>query len=193
MDMIKPTRKEIVLGKSRHLGNAHGQDKFPVFNPNDTLKTTIKEQTENTKHMLMGGKNLNTGYEKHIHQPVHVQRDTTSVEYFGDSSAPSYLSQPVSHDQYEEANFNPTREVVSKLDRINSGNMKLTNNYQNITSVPTRKIFTKAQFGDFTKVGTGIGVYGELSGKNTREIHNNRHSAETISCLQQNPFNRSII
>tara|TARA_Y100000389_G_scaffold101367_1_gene98144 strand:- start:6336 stop:7952 length:1617 start_codon:yes stop_codon:yes gene_type:complete len=192
MDLIKPTRKEIVLGKSRNIGNAHGQDKFPVFNPNDTLKTTIKEQTENTKHMLMGGKNLNTGYEKHVHQPVAVQRDTTNVQYFGDSSAPSYLSQPTSYDQYEEANFNPTKEIVSKLDRINSGNMKLTNNYQNITSMPNRKTFTPQQFGSFSKVGAGVGVYGELNGKNTREIHNNRNSSDILSSLQDNPFNRSI-
>ena len=65
MDVLRPSRKENVIGNMRPMGNASGRGGVmnePVWNPADTPAHTIREQTEGTKHMLMGGTDEANGY-----------------------------------------------------------------------------------------------------------------------------------
>ena len=65
MDVLRPSRKENVIGNMRPMGNASGRGGVmnePIWNPADTPAHTIREQTEGTKHMLMGGTDEANGY-----------------------------------------------------------------------------------------------------------------------------------
>ena len=71
MDIIKPTRKENVIGNMRPTGNVNAgvQLKHRIWNPNDTPKTTIKEQTENAKHNNHGHRYYDGGHTTNTHHP----------------------------------------------------------------------------------------------------------------------------
>ena len=89
LDLLRPTRKQNVIGNMRPMGNVqgvNGNHAEPVWNPNDTPAPTIREQTENTKHMLMGGAKQNDGYMTTKPRPVAQERDTTSCYYGGNIS-----------------------------------------------------------------------------------------------------------
>ena len=89
LDLLRPTRKQNVIGNMRPMGNVqgvNGNHAEPVWNPNDTPAPTIREQTENTKHMLMGGARTNAdGYL--TTKPMFSKRDSTTCYYGGNSSA----------------------------------------------------------------------------------------------------------
>ena len=87
VDILRPSRKENVIGNLRANGNAGSTvSNLPVFNPADRLKTTIKEMTAGAQ----AGKYQNLqvagggGYESNAYQPINNQRDSTNVMYFGD-------------------------------------------------------------------------------------------------------------
>lgn len=193
MDMLRPSRKENVIGNMRPMGNAKGPQTQPVFNPADTAKTTIKEQTAATKHFVQGGHDRGGGYSTHQYQPVSVQRDTTNCQYIGNSSAGSNIEKPtVYNDYYKNSNLNPNKEVVSKVDRFNQGNHNLYNANQYLTTMSNTATSAAQMIPNMPKSISNVSNYGELSGKNTRERYNNRNSAHMVSALSSNPFAKSL-
>ena len=88
-DVLRPTRKQNVIGNARGAGNVKSgvTEKNVIWNPNDRAKTTIKEQTENTHSNKPGGWALNSGHTTNPHQPVYGQRDTTTCPFVGNPSA----------------------------------------------------------------------------------------------------------
>merc|ERR1711871_3250 len=63
LDVLRPTRKENVIGAFRKVGNAGGIARGSVWNPADRPQTTIREQTEITKHTTQPSRDLGGGYE----------------------------------------------------------------------------------------------------------------------------------
>ena len=84
LDVLRPSRKQNVVGNMRPTGNALG--KFSVsnnviWNPADKLRTTIKEQTIKNEYVKQGGTNRDAGYINNkqillhnsvIQQQVHI-------------------------------------------------------------------------------------------------------------------------
>ena len=193
MDMLRPSRKQNVIGNKRQMGNARGPQTQPVFNPADTTRTTIREQTEATKYIIQGGQNKNAGHTTNQYQPVSVQRDTTNCQYIGNSSAGDGTTKPqVYSDYYNNSNLNPNKEVVSKVDRFNQGNHNLYNNYQNLTTMSNTASQAAPMLPNMPKSISSISNYGQISGKNTREIHMNRNTNAMVSALNSNPFAKSL-
>ena len=63
IDIIKPSRKEELINNYRQEGMiGGGYNKQRTWNPNEQLKTTIKEQTGLNKHSLQPSMNLGSGY-----------------------------------------------------------------------------------------------------------------------------------
>lgn len=88
MDLLRPTRKENVVGNLRMAGNANGTTNIGgyVYNPADRTKTTIREMTENRKeHNFINNQNEVGGYGYIVNKqrPVNQARDTTNTEYIG--------------------------------------------------------------------------------------------------------------
>jgi len=101
MDLLRPTRKENVVGNLRQSGNAApAVTAGVVYNPADRTKTTIREMTENRPdHMFVNNQQSAGGYGYTVNkqQSTNQQRDTTACEYIGvggnteaTSNAPTY-------------------------------------------------------------------------------------------------------
>ena len=119
LDVLRPSRKENVIGNMRPNGNAggtYGVNEARVWNPADRTKTTIKEQTiDNIRPNGNPGGTYGVnegGYLAAEYQPVDNQRDTTSCPYTGDAGAtPWSTAGPVYNAAYN-ANLNPNKEVL---------------------------------------------------------------------------------
>ena len=70
LDILRPSRKQNVVGNMRPTGNARGKwavSNNVIWNPADKAKTTIKEQTEKTIYIKQGSK-----YDGHVNQITAV-------------------------------------------------------------------------------------------------------------------------
>lgn len=88
MDILRPTRKENVIGNMRPVGNAGTKETLAgyVYNPAERAKTTIREMTENRpEHYTINNQKESGGFGYLVNkqQDVGQQRDTTNCEYIG--------------------------------------------------------------------------------------------------------------
>ena len=193
-DVLKPTAKENVIGNARGPGNVSGINTYPVHNPRDQPRTTIRQQTTDTKHIMLGGTSGQGGHFIANYQPNHTQRATTSTEY---TPAPSAIAGTTFARAYNaEYNHRPhTRKEPTLAGREPAGNGKLMGNTQNITSRRT-KVYnpsTHAQV-NMPKTVMGAANYPKLSGTNRREvtIQGERITPDLLSPFQENPYTHSI-
>jgi len=129
LDVLRPSRKENVVGNLRPNGNASTTvSHMPVYNPADRTKTTIKEQTGH----LLDNNHLNLqnqradAYVVSKQTPVLQERDTTNVSYSGTASA-NTASMTYDAGYAQRNNVNKTY-----VNRPNHGTAQTFNNYQNI-------------------------------------------------------------
>ena len=175
MDIMKFTRKSNVIGNARPMGNASGKNGVSngvIWNPSDSLKTTIKEQTENNYYIKQGFTNKGGGYYSRVYQPTDTQRDTTSVAYTGGADKGNGLKL---YDADYNARLNPNREVLSKVDRYNIGNHKLYNNHVNMTKVSNTATHEVQCVPNMPKINGSLQTFGELN-NNPRERSINAES-----------------
>ena len=132
LDILRPSRKENFVGNLRPNGNVGtAVSHQPVYNPADRLKTTIKEQTVGkigSDHVNVEAQRADA-YLVSEHQPVSVNRDTTSTSYSG-NAAPVGYGANVNYDAAYRQRNNPNKSY--KL-RPNQGGISNFNNGQNIS------------------------------------------------------------
>ena len=87
-DVLRPTRKENVIGNIRLSGNVQksGGGGEYVYNPNDMTKTTIREMTEDSPFHLNVQRQQHQGYLLSQDTPTDTQRMTTSCQSYGGAS-----------------------------------------------------------------------------------------------------------
>ena len=198
MDMLRPSRKENVIGNMRPMGNASGRGGVmnePVWNPADTPAHTIKEQTENTKHMLMGGANEVDGYKILNMYAVEQQRQTTNNSNVNGYSAANGTAGPRVVDSDYNANLNGNKQIISRVDRYNIGNSSLASHAQNVTTFSNTATKPDEMYGNnFTKAIPSMQTHGRVAGKNTRNssIDCARNTPAMISAFNQNPYTQSL-
>ena len=131
VDILKPSKKEELINNYRQEGIiSGGYIKQRTWDPNNKLKTTIKEQTSINKYKSHPSKNNGMGYITNKHHAVKNQRDTTNKPYVSQANqnyGKGYLTneyQPVQN-QRDTTNFS----YVSQPNK-NNGNGYLTNEYQ---------------------------------------------------------------
>jgi len=190
LDVLRPTRKENVIGAARKVGNAGGISRGNVWNPADRTQTTIREQTENTKHNLQPSMDLGGGYETNPQYARQTQKQSTHCSYT--SIASSNNNKPLTYNSAYNANLNPNKEVISRS-RINHGNTSSFNSSKNIR---TSKIGINHQAQMFPTMPSSIkniSNIGELSGRNTREVNQiNRNNPQLLSARNNNPYAHSL-
>ena len=196
LDIIKPTRKENVIGNARPMGNASGKygvQNGRVWKPSDQPKTTIKEQTENNNYVTQGFHDHGGGYTTNPNQAIYNQRDTTNCQFIGNTSArPGTTRGPVYNAAYN-ANLNPNREKISKVNRYNIGNQSLYNSNQNMTNLRNTATNPSQITPNLPKRSANMSTIGQMSGKNTRETtHSVRNSGDLLSPFENNPFTHNI-
>ena len=132
LDFLRPTRKEDVVDNMRSGGNlgttvSNGQ----IFNPADRTKTTIKEMTEaelDCNHMNVQHQSANA-YLVSKHQPVGVQRDSTTSSHTGVAGSNGFNATKSYEAEYKQRNnVNKTQ-----TNRPNQGGMQLFTQTDNIS------------------------------------------------------------
>jgi hypothetical protein len=197
LDLLRPTRKQNVIGNMRPMGNVqgvNGNHAEPVWNPNDTPAPTIREQTENTKHIMMGGGGNADGYLIKKDRPVPQERDTTSVAYYNNVGAQGGTTAPRPYDADYNARLNPNKQIISKVDRYNIGNSSLTSHAQNITTFSNTATNQAQVIPSMPKCAATQQTIGELSGKHTREraVNCQRNNPGMVQAFNNNPYSQSL-
>ena len=198
MDMLRPSRKENVIGNMRPMGNASGRGGVmnePIWNPADTPAHTIREQTEGTKHMLMGGTDEANGYMIKKMNAVEQQRETTNCQSLNGYSAANGTARARVVDADYNARLNTNKQVISRVDRYNIGNSSLASHAQNVTTFSNTATKPAEIYGNnFCKQTPSMSTHGRVAGKNTRNssIDCARNTPAMVSAFNQNPYTQSL-
>jgi hypothetical protein len=134
LDILRPTRKENVVGNINPSGNVSTiANAGVVWNPADRTKTTIREMTEgklDMNHLNVGNQTDGGAYTVSLQQPITNQRDTTNINYSGNATGGSSNTAVQSYN----AAYNNQRINVNKSyeSRPNAGGMTMWNGVENI-------------------------------------------------------------
>jgi hypothetical protein len=197
LDILKPSRKENVVGNLRPYENA----KMPVsagamFNPADRTPTTIKETTVG----LVGFDHLNVerqaaaGYLVSQNTPFETERATTSVDYLGGpGGAVTHMGNQVYNAAYNQRNnVNKTYKNIT-----NHGAMSLFNSNTNVqidridadrmnhrTMAPTNA----------PAMIPSIDIHGKMTMPQSYDEGklNERINPDILNAFRQNPYTHSL-
>jgi hypothetical protein len=129
LDILRPTRKENVIGTIRPNGNVQWSNgsAAPIWNPADRTKTTIREQTEDgNQHLYVTNQSDGGGYQTNMQQAVGQERDTTNRMNYGNAvGAGQAMSQ---ESAYRQRNNN----LKTAKNRPNGGNTSVFNSNINM-------------------------------------------------------------
>jgi len=200
LDVLRPSRRENVIGNLRTYGDAGTTvSNSYLINPNDRTPTTIRETTEYSKFHLQSNSGVlqNGGaYTVAKHQPITTARMNQHGFYSGNSSAGEHSRQPRNYEaEYRQRNNDIKSSVING--RLVPGNMALLNNQVNITNQDNASYLKN----DRAPVGSvpygsvpSIDQVGRLQGKQTlySGSHAERSNGDVLSQLKGNPYALSI-
>ena len=191
IDILRPSRKEIVIGSIRSSGNVQLSQggAQPIYNPGDRTRTTVREQTEKgTQHQYIQGQK-DGGYKVSEQQKVFQERDTTSVQYIGNINGPEQsMSQYASYNQRN----NPNKTFDN---RPNQGNMSMFNSNINVSLRND-----EAQQNTRAYVGTSninaipsIATYGSINMPQEKTSQGtDRINPDILTAFKNNPYTHSL-
>jgi hypothetical protein len=135
MDMLKPTRKDETINNVRVYGDAGTSSmvKGPVYNPQDTTSTTIKETTLYSPNFNINNQKEGI-YVNNYTAPGNTQRDTTSCEYY--TAAGGYAT-GFGDMSYEAAYRQHNNDIKSQTiaNRPNQGGTQIFNQQMNLSTI----------------------------------------------------------
>jgi len=195
MDVMRPSRKEDVIGSIRPTGNAGSiVSEVPVFNPADRTKTTIRQMTEGK----LDGTHLNLerqtsdGYLVTKQQSVDVQRDTTNTSYIGNAGPHSRNANQTYDAAYRQRN-NPNKTYVN---RPNQGGTQIFNQNENISIQKQDQYLNDRASMSYGGPSTipSTDTYGKI---NTPQYYDqcqgcDRINPDILSAFKQNPYTQSL-
>ena len=200
MDILKPSRKENVIGNARLYGYVQksGAGGEYIYNRNQTenrVRTTHKESYVDSPYHLNIEKQNNGAYLITKQQPVQVQRDTTNTDEMG----PAGSTQQGVHlqDMYwaQRNNANKVQAPASfhgNMKLLNSDiNMRLNNKClpQEREHIPSNGPFgvtpSSQQIGIDQSVPQGISY-------DKNRIGTDRINPDILDAFKQNPYTQSL-
>lgn len=200
MDFLRPTRKEDVVDNMRSSGNAGTTvPNGKLFNPADRTKTTIREMTEadlDCNHLNIQHQSANA-YLVSQQQPVHVQRDTTSVSHTGVAGSSGFNATKSYEAEYKQRNnINKTQ-----INRPNQGGTQMFNQNDNI-SISKRDgdrdnnrlwVPSSGNTAGFTARGATENISRvKVSESYDKNINTDRIAPEILSAFKSNPYTQSL-
>ena len=203
MDLLRPSRKQNVIGTIRPTGNAStAVPNHTIVNPKDRLKTTMKETTINNEYAPainsnQGGNAYLANVEMGANKPTPQQRDYTNCEYInGVGNTVGTANAPVYNAAYN-ARLNPNREILAQ-NRAPSGNMKLYNQNINIKIDKTdsdRKtqrdpVYNTARMTTIPSMSTMGITNGRVSIGSGQQCE--RNSADLLKAFHCNPYTKPL-
>ena len=199
LDVLRPSRKENVIGNLRLYENAGSQvPSSYIYNPADAPAPTIRETTEINPHILGVNSNQYGGGYKAVNiSNLATERDTTNREYTGISSASDRTKQPRLYDaEYNQRNNDIKSSTING--RMVPGNMDLfnaditarnrddsflKNNRQATMSGAPKQLFTPSQMGE-NSVSGRYNLYSN--------IQMDRNTPDILDAFRQNPYTHSL-
>lgn len=197
MDILRPSRKENVIGNINPTGNVQSRVNAPrIFNPADRTATTIRETTEgllDNNHLNVEGQR-DGGYKVSEHQSVEQQRDTTNNEYYGDGGMNTGVS-------LYNAAYNQRNNVNKTYkNRPNQGGMSMFNNEQHIqidkneADLINNRATVRSGNGGINNAIPSIETHGKM---NMPQYYDNCQDCERINpdiltAFKENPYTKSL-
>tara|TARA_B110000483_G_scaffold243664_1_gene335097 strand:+ start:9683 stop:11521 length:1839 start_codon:yes stop_codon:yes gene_type:complete len=196
LDVMRPSRKENVIGNLRPIGNAGSSvAQNPIWNPEDKTRITNRETTEGAtdgKYLNIGRQGAD-GYTVNKHQPVNVQRDTTNREHIGNLGPSSYKGKTSYDAAYKQRNnVNKTYK-----NHANQGGTQIFNQQANIciakndTDRNNNRMWVP-NLGTTTVPSKD--TYGKINGPcyDNAKYNEQRLEPNLLNAFKDNPFTHSL-
>jgi hypothetical protein len=135
MDMFRATRKDETINNVRVYGDAGTSSmvKGPVYNPQDTTNTTIKETTIYSPNFNINNQKEGI-YVNNYTSPDNTQRDTTSCEYFTSAGGAATGYGDMSYEAaYKQHNNDIKSQTI--VNRPNQGGTQIFNQQMHLTTI----------------------------------------------------------
>lgn len=203
MDVLRPSRKENVIGNIRTHGNAGNSESHAayVYNPNDKTRTTIREMTERRKdHQFMNNQQESGGYGYLVNKKQFVQqeRDTTNVNYSGNAGSSYGTEAAMTYDSAYNANLINKEPIMRGRNPMGS-NVKMFNGQSN-TNIKVDKIETDRLNNrmyvpqQITKATPTTQQYGQMSARSEigQHIQTERNTHDILNAFRSNPYAKPL-
>jgi len=201
MDVLRPTRKENIIGNARPVGNVGSNEinASYVKNSNDRAKTTNRETTEERpQHYNINNQGQLGGYGYITNEPMQVtqQRDFTNVEYSGGANGINGNENPMNYDYMYNAHL-INKEPISRGRNPMGSNVKMFNNQQNIKIDKLQSDRCNNRMNvpqNIMKIPASKQIYGASTRKDLldQNIHLKRNTPEIVSVLKNNPYAKPL-
>lgn len=195
LDILRPSRKENVVGTMRPYQNAGSKvAQSYIFNPADRPGVTHRETMENSKFHLNVNKNQMGGaYMVSQNQPYDTKRKETGDHFYaGNASAGDRTRQTTSYAaQYNQRNNDIKASTIDG--RLVHGNMKLKNNDLNIRNKDRHVTFKNERpiTGNMPYQAPDMEHMGRIAG-NENALYSNiqmdRNNKDVTEMLKSNPY-----
>ena len=196
-DVLRPTKKENVIGNLRPNGNVQNLITKPrIYDPADRVRTTIREQTGDlldNNHLNVDGIANGDAYMVTSHQAYGQERDTTSVAYGGSAGPAAAYNSKSYAAEYNQRN-NPNKTQPSRP----AGGVNPTHNSNMNISIGRRdadRNNNRAFAGGATIAGGhSTQTYGQLSGKQVLDQNQmcDRINPDILTAFKNNPYTQSL-
>jgi hypothetical protein len=197
MDVLRPSRKENVIGNINPTGNVQTTvNAPPVWNPADRTPTTIRETTEgllDNTHLNVEGQ-TDGAYRVSDQQAVDQERDTTNCEYYGDGGMNTGVS-------LYNAAYNQRNNVNKTYkNRPNQGGMSMLNHDQRVRidknegDRENNRLWVRNGNNGINNTIPSMETYGKI---NVPQYYNNcqdcdRINPELLTAFKENPYTQSL-
>jgi hypothetical protein len=202
LDVLKPTRKDNVIGNARQYENPGSTvPSSVVFNPADRTKTTnreIQESKLDNNHNNLERQQANA-YLVSEQQSINNNRDTTNCQYIGNSGGSGIQS----NTRVYEAEYNQRNNVI-KTDTINNrtnmGNTQIFNQVENIkidkrdNDRNNNRLWVPSTGPTVPTAVTSIDTYGQVKMPQSYNfnIETERNTSDILSAFKNNPYTHSL-
>ncbi len=197
MDVLRPSRKENVVGNMNPNGNVQMTVKAPpVFNPADRAPTTIKETTVgklDCNHLNVQGQ-VDGAYIVSEQQSVDQERDTTSCQYYGDGGNNTGVA-------LYNAAYNQRNNVnKTHVNRPNQGGMSLLNSEENVhidkndNDRRNNRMWVRNSNSTINGTIPSVETYGKINVPQQYDNCQNcdRINPDILNAFKENPYTKSL-
>lgn len=200
MDMLRPTRKENVIGNLRPTGNAGNAANHAgyVYNPANRTKTTIREMTEDRKdHMFVNNQQESGGYGYLVnkHDAIEQERDSTTTSYMGGMGNTNTTQNAMTYDSAYNA-YLIDKTPISQ-GRAPAGNMKMFNDNTNmkIDKIDSDRNNNRMYVPqNITKASPDVQQIGKYTARTEygQELDCVRNAPEILNAFKSNPYAKPL-
>ena len=200
LDILRPTRKENVIGNARPYENIKSYvPANMVYNPSDRTKTTNREMLVDkldNNHLNVQNQR-DGGYSVNVQQPIENNRDTTNIYYTGSSGGAANQAGSRTYDaEYNQRN-NPNKTY---LNRPNQGGTQIFNQTDNIkidkvdTDRDNNRLWVRGSGPTIATALPAPETYGKFSARQyyDENINCERMQPDILNAFKQNPYTQSL-